>query len=154
MFKIKPLRPEVATLLASAFLLLGFNSTLWQHLVSITDHNAMLRLAFGIMLFGVFNITLTLLAFRKTLKPLLIALFMISAGVAYFMSRYGVLIDAGMLRNFAETNATEVWDLLSPKLFVYILLLGLLPSFLLWKTPINHRPMPRELISKTLVSIG
>ncbi|WP_349970890.1 phosphoethanolamine--lipid A transferase [Pseudomonas caspiana] len=154
MFKIKPLRPEVATLLASAFLLLGFNSTLWQHLVSITDHNAMLRLAFGIMLFGVFNITLTLLAFRKTFKPLLIALFMISAGVAYFMSRYGVLIDAGMLRNFAETNATEVWDLLSPKLFVYILLLGLLPSFLLWKTPINHRPMPRELISKTLVSIG
>lgn len=154
MFKIKPLRPEVATLLASAFLLLGFNSTLWQHLVSITDHNAMLRLAFGIMLLGVFNITLTLLAFRKTFKPLLIALFMISAGVAYFMSRYGVLIDAGMLRNFAETNATEVWDLLSPKLFVYILLLGLLPSFLLWKTPINHRPIPRELISKTLVSIG
>lgn len=154
MFKIKHLRPEVATALASAFLLLGFNSTLWQHLVSITDHNAMLRLAFGIMLFGVFNITLTLLAFRKIFKPVLITLFMISAGVAYFMSRYGVLIDAGMLRNFAETNATEVWDLLSPKLFVYILLLGIVPSLLLWKTPISYRPLHRELISKTLVTLG
>ncbi|WP_122666483.1 phosphoethanolamine transferase [Pseudomonas viridiflava] len=154
MFKIKPLRPEVATLLASAFLLLGFNSTMWQHLLSITDHNAMLRLAFALMLLGVFNITLTGLAFRKTFKPVLIVLFMISAGVAYFMSRYGVLIDAGMLRNFAETNATEVRDLLSPKLFAYLVLLGIVPSFLLWRTPIHYRPLHRELISKTLISVG
>src|SRR3546814_3638424 len=47
-------------------------------------------------------------------------LFLISAGVAYFMAQYGVLIDAGMFRNFAETNATEVRDLLSLKLFVYL----------------------------------
>jgi glucan phosphoethanolaminetransferase (alkaline phosphatase superfamily) len=47
-------------------------------------------------------------------------IFLISAGVAYFMSQYGVMIDAGMFRNFAETNATEVRDLLSLKLFAYI----------------------------------
>jgi lipid A ethanolaminephosphotransferase len=158
MFKNKTVRPELVTLLASAFLLLGFNSTFWQHLFTITDTNAnntgvILRVAFSAMIFLVFNIVLTLLAFERVLKPLLITLFMISAGVAYFMNRYGVLIDTGMLRNFAETNATEVGDLLSPMLFVYLGLLGVLPSLLLWKTPVNYRRLHRELISKVWVSV-
>ncbi len=79
---------------------------------------------------------------------------MTSAGAAYFMSQYGVLIDTGMLRNFAETNATEVRDLLSLKLFVYIFLLGVLPSWLLWKMPINYRRWHRELLSKVLVAFA
>lgn len=157
MLNVKAVRPELVTLLASAFLLLGFNLTLWQHLFAITDFNGkglMLRAAFGVMIFCVFNIFLTLFAFKRVMKPVLILLFMISAGVAYFMSQYGVMIDAGMFRNFAETNATEVRDLLSLKLAVYIVLLGILPSLILWKVPVNYRRWPRELVSKTLVSVG
>jgi lipid A ethanolaminephosphotransferase len=154
MFKIKAVRPEWVTLIASAFLLVGFNFLLWQHLFEITTSDGkgiVMRVAFGVMIFAAFNIVLTLLAFRPVLKPLLTLLFMVSASVAYFMSQYGVLIDTGMLRNFAETNATEVRDLLSLKLFVYIVLLGVLPSWLLWKAPINYRRWHRELLSKVLV---
>ena len=154
MLKIKAVRPEWVTLIASTFLLVGFNYVLWQHLFEITASDGkgiVMRVAFGAMIFAAFNIVLTLLAFRPVLKPILTLLFMTSAGVAYFMSQYGVLIDTGMLRNFAETNATEVRDLLSLKLFVYILLLGVLPSWLLWKTPINYRRWHRELLSKVLV---
>ncbi|PFN85850.1 phosphoethanolamine transferase, partial [Bacillus sp. AFS076308] len=97
-----------------------------------------------------FNIVLTFLAFKRVLKPVLTLIFMISAGVAYFMSQYGVLIDTGMLRNFAQTNATEVRDLLSLKLMAYILFLGVLPSLLLWKTPISYRRWHHELLSKVL----
>ncbi|SQF97899.1 transmembrane sulfatase [Paucimonas lemoignei] len=156
MLNRKAVRPEVVTVLASAFLLLGFNSILWQHLFKITNTGSSgvtLCIAFGVMILCIFNITLTLLAFEKIFKPVMTALFMISAGVAYFMNRYGVLIDTGMLRNFAETNATEVWDLLSPKLFVYLGLLGVLPSLLLWRTPVHYQRLHRELISKTLVSL-
>ncbi|MNK86684.1 Phosphoethanolamine transferase EptA [compost metagenome] len=154
MLKIKAVRPEWVTLIASTFLLVGFNYVLWQHLFEITASDGkgiVMRVAFGAMIFAAFNIVLTLLAFRPVLKPILTLLFMTSAGVAYFMSQYGVLIDTGMLRNFAETNATEVRDLLSLKLFAYILLLGVLPSWLLWKTPINYRRWHRELLSKVLV---
>ncbi|WDH24358.1 phosphoethanolamine transferase [Pseudomonas chlororaphis] len=156
MLNIKPLRPEWVTLIACAFLLLGCNFVLWQHLFSITASDARgiaMRVAFGVMIFCAFNLILTWLAFRRILKPVLVLLFMVSAGVAYFMSQYGVLIDAGMFRNFAETNATEVRDLLSLKLLVYILLLGVLPSWLLWKAPINYRRWHRELLSKLLVSV-
>jgi lipid A ethanolaminephosphotransferase len=157
MLNVKSVRPELVTLLASVFLLLGFNVTLWQHLVAITDFNSqgiLLRVAFGVMIFCVFNIFLTLFAFRWVMKPMLILLFMISAGVAYFMNQYGVMIDSGMFRNFAETNATEVRDLLSLKLLAYIVLLGVLPSLIIWKLPVSYRRWHRELISKTLVSAG
>ncbi|QAY84714.1 phosphoethanolamine transferase [Pseudomonas arsenicoxydans] len=157
MLKIKPVRPEWVTLIASAFLLAGFNLVLWQHLFEITASDGkglVMRVAFGAMVLAAFNIVLTLLAFRRVMKPVLILMFMISAGVAYFMSQYGVLIDTGMLRNFAQTNATEVRDLLSLKLLAYIVLLGVLPSWLLWKTPVNYRRWHRELLSKALVSVA
>jgi lipid A ethanolaminephosphotransferase len=154
MFKINAVRTEWVTLITSAFLLFGFNFVLWQHLFEITAADGkgiVLRVAFGVMIFAAFNIILTLLAFQHVLKPILTLLFLISAGVAYFMSQYGVLIDIGMLRNFAQTNATEVRDLLSLKLLAYIVFLGVLPSWLLWKTPINYRRWYRELLSKVLV---
>jgi lipid A ethanolaminephosphotransferase len=157
MLKLKAVRPEWVTLIASAFLLIGCNFVLWQHLFEITAADGKgiaMRVAFGLMILAAFNIVLTLLAFRPLLKPLLTLIFLISAGVAYFMSQYGVMIDAGMFRNFAETNATEVRDLLSLKLFVYMLLLGILPSWLLWKVPVNYRRWHRELISKVIVSVA
>ncbi|MGF6220504.1 phosphoethanolamine transferase [Pseudomonas frederiksbergensis] len=157
MLKFKAVRPEWVTLIASAFLLAGFNSVLWQHLFVITvadGQGIAMRVAFGVMILTAFNIVLTLLAFRSVMKPVLTLIFLVSAGVAYFMSQYGVLIDAGMFRNFAETNATEVRDLLSVKLFVYIIFLGVLPSWLLWKTPVNYRRWHRELLSKVLVSVA
>ena len=157
MLKLKAVRPEWVTLIASAFLLIGCNVVLWQHLFEITavdGKGIAMRVAFGVMILAAFNIVLTLVAFRPLLKPLLTLIFLISAGVAYFMSQYGVMIDAGMFRNFAETNATEVRDLLSLKLFAYILLLGVLPSWLLWKLPINYRRWHRELFSKVIVSVA
>jgi lipid A ethanolaminephosphotransferase len=155
MLNVKAVRPELVTVLASVFLLLGFNLTLWQHLFTITEFNGkglLLRGAFAVMVFCAFNIFLTLFAFKKVLKPVLIALFMISAGVAYFMSQYGVLIDSGMFRNFAETDASEVQGLLSLKLAAYIVLLGVLPSVIVWKVPVNYRRWPREVLSKVVVS--
>jgi lipid A ethanolaminephosphotransferase len=157
MLNIKTLRPELVTLLASCFLLFGFNITLWQHLFAITDADwkgIAMCAAFGVMVFCIFNIVLTFLAFKYVLKPVLIFLFLVSSSVAYFMSQYGVMIDTGMLRNFAETNATEVRDLLSVKMAVYIVLLGVVPSLILWKTTINYRRWHHELISKAVVTVA
>ncbi|WP_422777310.1 phosphoethanolamine transferase [Pseudomonas mediterranea] len=157
MLTIKAVRPEWVTLIASAFLLVGFNVILWQHLLTITaadGRGLLICAAFGVMVFCAFNLVLTLLAFRPVLKPVLMLMFLISAGVAYFMAQYGVLIDVGMLRNFAETNATEVRDLLSLKLFAYLGLLGVLPSWLLFKTPIKYRSWPKELLSKLMVGVA
>ncbi len=157
MFKIKPLRAEWVTLLASLYLLVAFNSVLWQHLSSVVEPGVsgmLLRLAFAVLIFCAFNLILTFVAFRGVLKPVLVTLLLLGAGAAYFMSQYGVLIDVGMLRNTAETNVTEVRDLLSLKLALYIVLLGVVPSLLLYKTPINYRVWYRELFGKLLASVA
>ena len=157
MFKIKPLRAEWVTLIASLYLLVAFNSVLWQHLSSVVEpgvSGVFLRLAFAVLIFCAFNLVLTFVAFRGVLKPILVVLFVMGAGAAYFMNQYGVLIDVGMLRNTAETNATEVRDLLSVKLGLYIVLLGIVPSLLLYKTPINYRVWYRELFGKLLASVA
>ncbi|WP_342622986.1 phosphoethanolamine--lipid A transferase [Pseudomonas alkylphenolica] len=157
MFKIKPLRAEWVTLIASLYLLFAFNSVLWQHLSSVVEpgvSGVFLRLAFAVLIFCAFNLVLTFVAFRGVLKPVLVALFVMGAGAAYFMNQYGVLIDVGMLRNTAETNAAEVRDLLSVKLGLYIVLLGIVPSLLLYKTPIYYRVWYRELFGKLLASVA
>ena len=154
LFQVKAIRPELLTLVGSLFLLLACNPVLWGHVEAITPNNAsglMMRVAFGLILLAAFNVVLTLLAFRWVLKPLLTLLLLISAGVAYFMSQYGVLIDPGMLRNAAQTNFTEVRDLLSVNLGLYVLFLGVLPALLVWLTPVRYRRWPRELLSKVLV---
>ncbi len=155
MLNFKSLRTEWVTLLASLYLLIGFNMFLWEHLQAAVPaglSGLWLSLAFAVLMLFAFNLILTLLAFRYVLKPVLIVLFMSGAGVAYFMNQYGVLIDAAMFRNMAETNVAEVRDLMSFKFAGYILLLGVLPSVLLWKAQIAYRPWHRELLGKLLVS--
>lgn len=155
MLNIKPLRTEWVTLLASLYLLIGMNVFLWQHLEQVVPPGLpglWLTLAFAVLMLFAFNLILTLIAFRYVLKPLLVLLFVSGAAVAYFMNRYGVLIDAGMFANIAETNVTEVRDLLSLKFALYILGLGVLPSVLLWRAPVVYRPWQRELFGKLVVT--
>lgn len=157
MLKIKAIRPELLTLLASGFFLLAFNQALWQHLLQITHADGqgwLLRGAFVLLILAVFNLALTLLAFRRVLKPTLTVLLLCGAGAAYFMNQYGTLINKEMLRNIAETNPSEAFDLLSLKFVAYLLLLGVLPSWLVWQTPVNYRVWHRELLSKVAVMTG
>ncbi|HEK1687659.1 TPA: phosphoethanolamine--lipid A transferase [Pseudomonas putida] len=155
MLNIKSLRTEWVTLLASLYLLIGLNLFLWEHLETILPPGMVglwLGLAFAVLILFAFNLVVTLLAFKYVLKPVLIVLFMSGAGVAYFMNQYGVLIDAGMFRNVAETNIAEVRDLLSLKCALYMLGLGVVPSLLIWKARIDYRPWHRELLGKLVVS--
>ncbi|MDF0733129.1 phosphoethanolamine--lipid A transferase [Pseudomonas entomophila] len=155
MLNFKNLRAEWVTLLASLYLLIGLNAYLWKHLEDVVPPGLVglwLLLAFAVMMLFAFNLVLTLIAFRYVLKPVLMLLFMSGAGVAYFMNQYGVLIDSGMFRNVAETNISEVRDLLSLKFALYISLLGILPSQLVWKAPVAYRTWHRELLGKLVVS--
>ena len=49
------------------------------------------------------------------------------------MDSYGTVIDTDMIRNTLETNVAEASDLFSGKLLLYLLLLGILPSLLVWR---------------------
>ncbi|MBF7143571.1 MULTISPECIES: phosphoethanolamine transferase [Pseudomonas] len=151
MSMIKPLRPEVLTLAASVCLLALFNFPLWRHVAVVTQHNNLtLALAFAALLVFAFNLVLALVAGRWTLKPLLMLLFPVSAGAAWFMSQYGIVIDAAMFRNIAETDSAEVRDLLSLKFVIYMFLCGVVPALAIWRLPVSYRKGMPAIVSKLL----
>ncbi len=90
----------------------------------------------------------TLLSARFIFKPILIITLIISSFTAYFMDTYSVVIDSEMIRNAMQTNLNESLDLFSWKLVVYVLLLGAIPSLIIYKIKIEKRTFKQELIGK------
>ena len=90
----------------------------------------------------------TLLSSKYTTKPFLIITLLTSSFTAYFMDTYHVVIDDEMIRNSLQTNLSESSDLFSFQLVIYVLLLGILPSYFIYKIKIDYRPFKRELFFK------
>lgn len=88
------------------------------------------------------------LCFGWLTRPLLGTILLISALAAGFMDGYGIVIDSDMLRNAAETNPAEAVDLLTLRLAGYVLLLGALPAWLVWRIPLRRAGWRRELLSR------
>lgn len=79
----------------------------------------------------VFYLVLFLLRFIG--KCLLVIFFNINAIAVYFISTYGVILDGTMIGNVLNTNFEESSSFLSFSLFLYLILLGVLPSILIFK---------------------
>lgn len=63
------------------------------------------------------------------------------------------MIDKGMIRNTLATNAHEASELFSLRLLITLLLLGLIPSWLLFKIKIDYQPLLKGLLQKSAISI-
>lgn len=83
---------------------------------------------------------LSLLAWHGTLKPVLVGLLLATATTAFFMLRYGVVIDSTMLVNVLQTDPQETLDLLSLGFMLNLILMGLLPALLVARYPLALRP--------------
>lgn len=79
---------------------------------------------------------LSLLGFNRGPKPVLMILLIISSATSYFIDSYNIVIDYNMITNLLETNTSEAADLLHPKLFIYIILLGIAPAFLVRRSSV------------------
>lgn len=153
----KPVRPELAAFAVAGFTATVINVPFWRQLYAAVAP----RDAYEVFFIGaVFVVALSLLALffqllmgRRTFKPLASALLVASSAAAYFIGEYGIVVDAGMLTNVLETDRAEVFDLLTPKLFAYLLGLGVLPSLLLWTRSIAYRPFWQELRVKGLALV-
>jgi len=116
-----------------------FASSPWGHL-----HIGSL----GLFLLCALILFLLIFSFRSLLKPALVFFLLVSAVSAYFMDTYKVMIDSGMIENVLATDRAEAVDLLSARLFIYLLLLWLLPSVVLGMTRIRQESAGGALLSR------
>lgn len=106
----------------------------------------------GLCLFIVF---FTLLAHRRTIKPVAILLVVLSAAVTYFISKYDVAVDSSMVLNVVHTDSTEIGQLLSLQMLPYVVFLMILPVLIILSADITFQPPGRYLLaSLKLISIA
>ncbi len=145
-------------MLFALVLVVFYNAATWKALHGLVPLQGLKGFAFfasfAAFLWAAFTLLLTLVSFRPLLKPALTLVALCSAGATYFMGSYGISIDTVMVQNVFETNATEAGDLVNPTLLGYLLLLGVLPSLLIWLWPVRYRPFFRGLLNKILTLLG
>ncbi len=102
-----------------------------------------------LVLFGALTlIVLSLVCYRHTIKPVLILILMGSAFAAYFMDSYGAMLTQEMMETVLETDYAEARDLFGLKLVVYVFFLGVIPSWLVYKTEVVGLSYRAEFLSR------
>lgn len=113
------------------------NVTFFHKVLALVDlsagRNVLFVASMPLTLLAGLNLVFSLILLPYIRKPIAISLLIIDALVQYFMLSYGVLIDRGMIQNALDTTPAESLALLTPELWLYLALSGLLPSLLvLW----------------------
>ena len=105
-------------------------------------------LSLPIILFTITALFFTLFSTRWVIKPLLIIVLLVSSMASYFMNTYNVVIDDSMIRNALQTDMKESMDLFSYKQILYFIFLGLIPAYIVYKTPLKYTSLKQALFSK------
>lgn len=132
-FRIR-MTPAHLIVLASFYFMIFLNARFFlsaHHAYSFFSENAGFLASLALLLVATNMLLLSLVGYRRTIKPLLMVLLPMAALSAYFMDTYSTVIDDSMLRNVLETDFNEASDLLSRQLVHYLFWLGLLPAVLL-----------------------
>jgi lipid A ethanolaminephosphotransferase len=99
----------------------------------------------------------TLLAHRRTIKPLAMVLTFLSGASTYFINRYSIAIDRGMVANVFNTNSTEAIGFLSFQMVPYAVFMIMLPIGAISKLDIqfsNSRKYLLKTATVVLVSLS
>ncbi len=140
--------------ITALFLVLFGNISFIKNVVKIYPINLdnSLFLLSLIILFVCVNVLLfSLTCFKRSTKPVLIIVLLASSLAAYFMDTYQVIIDDHMIDNIVKTDVNEALDLFSFKQLFYFMLLGIFPSFLVYKVKVRELPLKKAIFSHILL---
>jgi lipid A ethanolaminephosphotransferase len=150
--RIQLLRPavhlEVLVLCSAVFLMAAGNGPFWHAALAGRSLGEAATWGFAGALLAAFTAfylaAAAAVAGRHTVKPLLTAMLMASAGASYYMDRYGIYFDRAMLRNVLATGYKEAAELLGWGLILHLLAWGVMPSLLVWWPRLKkRRSLPR-----------
>ena len=138
-------------LMSSMFFVLLYNYTFFTNTIQtypLNIENYGFLLSLVVVFFAITALVFTLLSSKWTTKPILIFTLLVSSMAAYFMDTYHVVIDESMIRNTLQTDMKESIDLFSFKQLLYIVFLGILPAYFIYKAPIEYPSLKISVITK------
>ncbi|MDQ2066599.1 phosphoethanolamine--lipid A transferase [Xinfangfangia sp. CPCC 101601] len=119
-------------LIVAGYILLALNHGFWNRLHAQFPDGDSRAIIFGLGVFALTMLLLELLGPGRLQRPIAALLILIAAGASYFERDFGVLIDREMVRNIFETTPTESGQLITPRMIVTLLLIGVLPALLVF----------------------
>ena len=129
--------PLTLALLTGVWIAALPNWPLWRALTALPEMGSVrgwiFITGFGLMISALTTALLALAAWRFTIKPAITVLLLMAAIGAHFMGSYGVVIDPTMMTSVVQTDAREVFELLSWRLMGSVLVLAGLPLVLIWR---------------------
>ena len=136
----KKLSQIYLVLFVSAFLTITGNFTFFEKTILVypLSENWPFLGSLFLLLFTFLAALLLIFCYKKTIKPILILLLLISAIVSYSTNNYGIVFDHNMITNTFETDTSEFLDLVSFKSILYFFIFGLLPSIAVWKVKLKE----------------
>ncbi|MDN3923068.1 phosphoethanolamine transferase [Roseateles violae] len=160
---LAPFKPSLASPLTLAWLaavwigVLG-NWPLWQRMIALPELDNARGHVFVLVFIGIVialqGALLSLLAWRRLIKPVLVLMLIATAALAHFIGSYGTVIDPTMVVNIVQTDVREARDLLSLRLALSLLLIALPPIVWLWRRPLADAPFGRRLGFNLLGFLG
>ena len=132
------------------------NAALWAEFAKLSLLSSAggwaFALGMGVIIFAALAFIIALAAWRWTLKPVLVLLLLAAAFGAYFMLTYGIVIDQTMMENVVQTDVREAHALLSLRLAVAVLVLGVAPAAIVWRLQLNYGSWKRRLWQNLLLA--
>ena len=148
-FRLKDLIARYPVLVAAIYLASVGNFAFWNKFTDVVAGSLLERVGFTvafyllIILLTVF--LLQIFRFKYLTKPVLIFVLIASAFASYFMNNYGIMIDTTMIHNVLETDSSETGDLLTMGMLFHVLVFGILPAAVIYKTRIVYLSPVRQL---------
>lgn len=144
-------------LYVSLFLSVFYNLTFFKKSLAVypfAGTNVLYLISMFIVLVLFINIVLNLFRSKYTTKPFIILILLLSSLAAYVMDSYGTILDETMILNIFNTDTHEALDLLSFKLVLYFILLGIVPSLIVYKIQLEEVSFKNGLISRAKTFFG
>ncbi|MDR2098697.1 MAG: phosphoethanolamine--lipid A transferase [Rickettsiales bacterium] len=119
----------------SAYFTLALNLSFWKMVFGNIEiggaFSFLFLLSLPVCMFLVKYAVFNMLLWPRVFKPVAALLLLVSSAANYFMFKYGIFIDAEMVRNTVETTVAESVSYLTPGLVLWIFFGGVLPSVII-----------------------
>jgi lipid A ethanolaminephosphotransferase len=154
----KAFHPSTLLLLASIWIATVGNAALWVELQKMgrlqSGPDLWLAICLGVIAGSALVLMTAWLAWRRSIKPLLVFLMLATALGLHFMLSYGVVIDDTMMINVMQTDPRETRDLLNLRLLITVLLVAGVPSLWLLRLPVAQSRFRSQLLRNLGISLA
>lgn len=110
---------------------------LTQILIELDSFKIGFVISVPILFLAVLNFLFTFFTWPLIYKPFFMLLLIMSSLVSYGGYNYGVMFDYGMIENVFETDASEARSYLSLYSILWVLLIGGIPAFVVFKVNLS-----------------